>query len=550
MIFFVLGIILFILFMSFLQDRQARQKTEQYLTHWFGRTRNVQDLAPDKLALIAKWYQAEKPAISEDDLVDDITWDDLDMDQIFALANHTSSSAGEQYLYRLLHRLPADTAGNSLPEEKIQYFDQQESVRLRVQKSLLLLNKRDDINYYIPELQQTIEDQRIPLGRPAILLLVSLIALAVTALLTRNPIPITLFGINFMVNLVLYALFKSKYEIYLQSIFSFARTVHIANDIYQVTQSKDPLLEADLKSLKKLTKMSAVFLRKQQSVLAGDLFAIFSDYLAGALMLDFIRYDRILRELIGKQESFQRLFVYVGETDACIAAASFRRSLKNYCIPAIVPGKMEFTDLRHPLIPDAVPNSFTFCKNAIITGSNAAGKSTFIKSVAVNLILGQTLHTCTAASATLPGCAVLTSMAVRDDVLSGESYYMREIKYLKRMVDRSTSGRLLFCGIDEILKGTNRKERVAASHAILQYLKDKNCMLMVATHDMDLASRLDGIYENYYFCETINGKDVTFDYILKKGICQTSNAILLLEFLGFPEEITRMANQEIHGFFS
>lgn len=544
MIFLVMGIIIFFLILVFLQQKQADRQNEQNLRHWFGRTRDCTDLSYEKLEHIAKWYLLEKSSLSEDEMVDDITWDDLDMDQIFALANHTSSFAGEQYLYKLLHQIPADVSKNHLSEEKISYFDSNDAVRIRVQKSLLNLSKREDINYYVPELLETVQDQQIPLGKLSFLLFASLIILAAASLATGNTVVIALLGVNFVVNLALYALCKSRYEVYLQSLFSFARTVRAADDIYKAIDFKDEATEKDLASLKKLAKMTDIFQRKQQSVLAGDIMAIFYDYLIGALMLDFIRYNRILRELTGKQDAFRRLLSYVGETDTCIAVASFRRSLGVYCVPDRIEGSLELTDLRHPLIQDAVPNSFTFHKNTIITGSNAAGKSTFIKSVAVNLILGQTLHTCTATHAILPGCAVLTSMAVRDDVLSGESYYMREIKYLKRMVERSTHGRLLFCGIDEILKGTNRKERVAASHAILQYLKDKNCMLMVATHDLELAARLDGIYENYYFCETIEDKDVSFDYILRKGICQTSNAILLLQSLGFPEDITRMASKE------
>ncbi len=145
----------------------------------------------------------------------------------------------------------------------------------------------------------------------------------------------------------------------------------------------------------------------------------------------------------------------------------------------------------------------------------------------------------------LPNARIFTSMAIRDDIASGESYYMREIKYLKRMIEKSGEPRMLICGIDEILRGTNTAERIAASIAILNYLHDKNCLLMVATHDLALANTLCETYAPYYFCETFEGHDVVFDYTLRKGICNTHNAIQLLQTVGFPAEIVAQARENV-----
>jgi DNA mismatch repair ATPase MutS len=135
-------------------------------------------------------------------------------------------------------------------------------------------------------------------------------------------------------------------------------------------------------------------------------------------------------------------------------------------------------------------------------------------------------------------------MAVKDDVLSGESYYIREIKYLKRMTELCSQGSLLFLAIDEILKGTNTKERIAASKAVLDYFSKQHCMLMVATHDLELAKAFDKTYDNYHFAEVIGTQDVRFDYELHKGISNSSNAIKLLSAIGFPKQIIDMAQSE------
>lgn len=126
----------------------------------------------------------------------------------------------------------------------------------------------------------------------------------------------------------------------------------------------------------------------------------------------------------------------------------------------------------------------------VLTGANASGKSTFMKAVAINVILAQTINTCVAKNMKMPAIQVMTSMALRDDVLQGESYYMREIKYLKRMLDELETGEPMLFVIDGILKGTNTRERLVASNAILSYMVQKQGFLLIATHDLELVYAL------------------------------------------------------------
>ena len=154
-----------------------------------------------------------------------------------------------------------------------------------------------------------------------------------------------------------------------------------------------------------------------------------------------------------------------------IAIASFRKSLPQWCCPSLQSdGAISVEEIRHPLMADAIPNDFVLKKGVVLTGANASGKSTFMKAVAINVILAQTINTCVAKNMKMPAIQVMTSMALRDDVLQGESYYMREIKYLKRMLDELKTGEPMLFVIDEILKGTNTRERLAASNAILSYM--------------------------------------------------------------------------------
>ena len=170
----------------------------------------------------------------------------------------------------------------------------------------------------------------------------------------------------------------------------------------------------------------------------------------------------------------------------------------------------------HPLIKDAVPNDFVLRDRAVITGANASGKSTFMKSLAINCILAQRINTCSASEFSMKHVTVITCMALRDDVISGESYYLREAKYIKRMLDIISKNEDVLIVIDEILKGTNTKERIAASKAIMHYVSEYNCFAVVATHDNILAENEK--YSPYYFSSKVSDEEFFFDYKIEAYI--------------------------------
>ncbi len=539
----IVAVILFILTIVW-QNIQTKKFNRRWLRVSFGKKKDSLEDSLENIQDIARWYKLQEDFILPDEKVDDVTWNDLDMDRIFALMNHNTSSTGEQYMYKLLRQLKQDTEAWKQREEKICFFEREESIRLNVQMGLQALRKRE-IYYLIPEIVDTIEEKRLPFAKYSRVLLISLILLAVAAVVTGgNLYIVVLLGVNALVNLILYAVRKNEYEIYLQAVFAIVRIVKTAKLIEHEMGEIDESTRQALQELKLLSRMVDGLESAKQAYLTGDIVALLQDYLFGMLMWEFIVYDKVITELCGKKDAFMRVFSFVGETDTCIAIASFRRSLGEYCIPEWGGNVLSIKGLRHPLIDNAVKNDYVFTKNAIITGSNASGKSTFMKSVAVNIILAQTIHTCTAEEICLSDMGVMTSMAVRDDVAEGESYYIKEIRYLKRMIDRSSGERRFFFCVDEILRGTNTKERIAASLSILKYMSEKNCVMMVATHDTELAKLLDGEYENYHFGERFQDRDVQFDFKLRSGITETSNAILLLDVVGFPKEIVEQAEQQ------
>lgn len=202
----------------------------------------------------------------------------------------------------------------------------------------------------------------------------------------------------------------------------------------------------------------------------------------------------------------------------------------------------------HPLLENPVTNSICAKRGVLITGSNASGKSTFIKTVAINAILAQTIYTVVAKNYRGSYFKIFSSMALRDDLQGNESYYIVEIKSLKRILQQSNNEIPTLCFVDEVLRGTNTLERIAASAQILKSLDEGNAICFAATHDLELTHILEKHFDNYHFQEEIKDGQVVFDYALQSGRAISRNAIKLLGMMGYNDEIIRQAEDMANTF--
>ena len=203
----------------------------------------------------------------------------------------------------------------------------------------------------------------------------------------------------------------------------------------------------------------------------------------------------------------------------------------------------------HPLLSHPVKNTIRADRGVLLTGSNASGKSTFLKMVAVNAVLAQTIHTCTAESYHAPIFRIFSSMALRDSIENGESYYIVEIRSLKRILDVAEERKSpVLCFVDEVLRGTNTVERIAAATQILIHLAESGALGFAATHDIEMTELLKEQYDNYHFEEVIKDGDIMFPYQLLPGKASTRNAIRLLQMMGYNEEIIKKASRQAEHF--
>ena len=169
--------------------------------------------------------------------------------------------------------------------------------------------------------------------------------------------------------------------------------------------------------------------------------------------------------------------------------------------------------------------------------------------VAVNAVLAQTIHTCTAESYHAPVFRIFSSMALRDSIQNGESYYIVEIRSLKRILDAAQTGTApVLSFVDEVLRGTNTVERIAAATQILIHLSESGVLCFTATHDIEMTELLKNCYDNYHFEEVIRDGDILFPYQLLPGKASTRNAIRLLQMMGYEEQIIKKASGQAENF--
>lgn len=198
--------------------------------------------------------------------------------------------------------------------------------------------------------------------------------------------------------------------------------------------------------------------------------------------------------------------------------------------------------LGHPLIPFArrVTNDFTFAprdRAMLVTGSNMSGKSTFLRTVGLAMVLAYAGGAVPAHRLTLSRQRIFTCISVSDSVVDGISYFYAEVKRLKALLEAvKADGLPVLYLIDEIFKGTNNRERLAGSRDYIQALIQTGGRGLVSTHDLDLtqlADELDGV-RNGHFREEVRDGQMVFDYHLRAGPCPTTNALKIMALEGLP----------------
>lgn len=292
-------------------------------------------------------------------------------------------------------------------------------------------------------------------------------------------------------------------------------------------------LQAALLHLKQLKKISDMI--KQRNNLLAFLL------LNGLLLWDRNCYSRLNQWIDDHGNQLEHWLKQIGELESLISLQVLIQTKTGVSMPSIVDEHkpvLEFQDAYHPLLAsnEAVANSFKMERQvAIITGSNMSGKTTFLRTVGINLVLAYAGGPVMAKSFTCSLMQLFTSMRIEDDI-EGISTFYGELLRIKEIVEENRTRKVMIALIDEIFKGTNSADRIIGARETVKQLSSNNIFTLITTHDFELCELENEVScTNYHFEEYYQDDKIKFDYRIKDGRSKTTNAQYLLKMVGIIE---------------
>ena len=477
-------------------------------------------------------YRTYRDHYNKQSFIDDKTWSDLNMDTLFHKINFNFTAIGEMRLYATLRGM-FKVNQTSL----INMFKDNKVFRLNVSYILSKIGK----NVY-----PLFPNQMLPTKRNILLMFCPLLPFIGFAFIFLIPSKGILICLTFMIlNAILSFKLKKSYDQDLKSVFYTANVIKQSQALSKIEST--PAISVDFTHFKASRRFSGLLARVESQDMVSSIIM----FIKLVFMIDYVLFHLIQRSYFKYQEEVMACYDYISILDNHYSIAMYQHTLTHYCYPKInnnING-LQMKSIIHPLLDEenAIANTIEISNHILLTGSNASGKSTFMKAVALNLILAQSIQTATAHSFIYQPGYVMTSMANADDVLSGDSYFMSELKSIRRLFNTHQCNKI-YCFIDEIFKGTNTTERIAASESVLSYLDNQKAyQVLAATHDVELSTLLENTYNNYHFNESIQENSIFFDYKIKPGKANTRNAIELLRITQFPIDIYQRAQQNIRN---
>lgn len=484
----------------------------------------------------------------EEYTIDDDTWNDMDMNRVYEKLDRTYSTLGESVLYFMLRNPLKDEEKLKNRDILIETFKNDSKLRESL-SSIFFELSTDSKNTFLDMIESELVVNKFKYYLYTLLgKIFPIIAIILTILSPEKYVMLVLgsASLNMFVNHLERNTIKSRGIIYLKDILKSAKKIsNIKN-----TNIKDytDTITTNLKQVKNIDR---------STLLIGlvNMWAGFFEPISVLFLIEECAYYRISGVLKEKKEYLINLFHTLGELEAIMSISGYQNNLKHpYTKPIFTKEvSLTITEGVHPLLDNPVANSISIKnKGIVLTGTNMSGKSTFLRMIGINILLSQTFYFALAKDYKASFFNIVSSISPNDDLSKGKSYYMAEAEGILRIVNALKKQLPVFCPIDEIFRGTNPIERIAMSAEILSYLNNGRTIPIVATHDRELVDILKNIYEFYYFSEDVDNKNgLSFDYKLKVGVSQTRNAIRLLEYIGYPKEVTEKAYKRaetIEGF--
>lgn len=519
-------------------------KAKDYVRDHFG-IKESYKRSFDKLEQFFK-YHGEEGAINRQ------TFYDLDLDKFFSEVDRTFTTIGAQKLYDILRHPILKKDLLEKRRDKVKYLLKEKELREKISVPLWIASREGKGCDVLSLLQEDIKINKIYYILYNVAFILNLISLTVLVLSINNLIPSYYLASTslFITATVIFSTYLHKKDLGGSRAYAASASYlcTMLNAAYEIKDIKSKELEEYLYVFKEnsalienLIKKSGTLGRLQGADMAVDYFNI--------LFLSSERsFFKIAQYIIHNRQEILKIYESIGEIDALISIASYESTAPNHIEPDLSESRGGFIKTKaivHPLIEKPVPNNLdTIEEGIIITGSNMSGKSTFLRTLGINMVISQTLGIVFAEEFHSSLFKICTSINPGDNLFDGKSYYLGEAEAIFNIIKTLDKEVPTLSLIDEIFRGTNPIERVNAAAEIMEYLKKNNSIPIVATHDLQLAKMVHN-YKCFYFTEDVEEQGLVFDYHMRQGISPTRNAVKLLAYLGYPKEIVDNTNKRI-----
>lgn len=488
---------------------------------------------PCDFDLISRYFY-NCPAEDTCHTIDAETTADLDLNAVFERIDRTTSKVGQQCLYARMRTLRGEEDAAAFGRST-DCFSRNGELAASCTKSLSRLTDEDAYG-----LQSLIFDTPAKVRYFAWVYPLTLLAVATLLAAPFYPLSLLLFMAIFAVNLYIHYSNKLNVSLYGSAVKQLSLALRTARELAVEEVPGTEEATGQIRQVAEVERRSRVVGTQGDS--ANELAAIawlFIELAKVAFNIEVILFQRFIGSITARRDAIHGMFRFIGETDAAISVARLRSETQT-CRPQFVDGKyLKAEQVVHPLIDGCVPNTLVLDGTGLLlTGSNMSGKTTFIRTLVLNALTAETLDICFAVSYTAPYMRLLSSIRISDDIAEGTSYYLQEVLTVKRFLEAAQDSAPCLFALDELFKGTNTTERIAAGKAVLSHLNRGPHIVLVSTHDIELAELLDSDgYELHHFREEVVDGQLVFDYQLHTGPLTTRNAIRILELYDYPPEL-------------
>ena len=474
-------------------------------------------------------HESERPALP------DRAWADLDLDLVFQRIDRTTSWPGQHLLYARLRREDYTFDDLRRFDESVSRLADDQQLRTRIRDAVRPLN------HHRASRLPALFGGAIPALPWAARLTPVLTLVSVGMVVATKQHPAMILGLlaSTVVNIVVRVVLQGRIDPFLPALRSLRPMLSAARKLSDINvpglATHAAALRADVSRLAWIGRATRWLAFEPGPDAAGFIYTLINL----VLLLDVSAFAWSVEAIRDHRATIRKMYEALGELDVAVSVAILRAEPRPWCRPVFRSDRhraLDVTAVTHPVLDDPVPNSLLLDgRNILLTGSNMSGKSTFVRTLGVNAVLAQTIHTVFADEWRAPRLAVRTSIGRADSLLEGKSYYRAEVDAVGALFTAPTDHQRLIL-IDELFRGTNSIERVAAARAVLAELDRGDSVVIVATHDVELLELLPS-FGSWHFREDVTDGVLTFDYRLRSGACSTRNALAILELAGYPASV-------------